>query len=111
MRVDQTRHQSAAAEVDRLSDRARDRPVRHLPYPTTLHQDMMVFAALVTSAVEHRAIGKNERGHYTLFSARKIRPDCHAGESGDGALEDISYGRPGRKSGRDQGAPVPSAGS
>src|SRR5215469_18684627 len=98
MRVDQTRHQSAACEIDRLGGGACDAPVRKFPDPTALHQDMVVFAALVTGAVEHGAIGKNERGHYTLFSARKIRPDCHAGESGDGALEDISYGRPGRKS-------------
>src|SRR6516162_3063285 len=101
MRVDQTRHQSAAPKIDRLRGGACDPPVGNLPYPPALHQHMMVFAPLVAGAVEHRAIGKNEPGHYTLFSARKIRPDCHAGESGDGALEDISYGRPGRKSGRD----------
>ena len=63
MRVDQPRHQGAAMEIDRLGRGAGDRPIRDFADPVALDQHVVILAALVASAVDHRAIGKNNRGH------------------------------------------------
>ena len=84
VRVDQPRHQRAACELDRLGGGALDRPVGDFADMPALHQHMMVLAALVAGAVEHGAIGKNERGHYTL-SGSQIRLDCRARVRGTSA--------------------------
>jgi hypothetical protein len=67
MRIDQPRHQRAAAERDRLGGGALDRLVGDFADVPALHQHMMVLAALVAGAVEQCTISKNERRHYTLF--------------------------------------------
>jgi len=68
-------------KLDRLGGGALDRPVGEFADMPALHQHMMVFTPFVARAVEHGAIGKNERGHHTLFGLQ-IRLDCSARESG-----------------------------
>ena len=76
MRVDQPRHRGAAFEIDHLGGGALDRPVRDLADQPVLDEDVVVFAALRSGAVENRAIGKDGRGHGSTLPQKQLKTDA-----------------------------------